>query len=169
MSQARAAALAVQREHDEQAALIRWADLISRCRVDGQGPYPELAYLFAIPNGGWRLKRVAAQMKREGAKAGVPDLCLPVAVLRASPRVRHARTSVAYGALWIEMKTATGSATKVQRAWRDFLISHGQAYALCRSAEEGKQTLLDYLAGRLSDRFGESLTSTPTPSSPKRP
>ena len=140
---------AVQREHDEQAALIRWADRISRCRVDGQGPFPELAFLFAIPNGGWRLRHVAAQMKREGVRAGVPDLCLPV----ASPAVRCAETSregfagFTYGTLWIEMKTATGRLSKVQQTWRDFLTSHGQAHVLCRSAEEGRRALICYLAG----------------------
>ena len=110
MSKARAVMEAVQREHDEQAALIRWADLVSRCRVNGQGPFPELAYLFAIGGGGWRIRHVAAQMRREGVRAGVPDLCLPVQIRRAAADAMG-RGLRCYGALWIEMKTATDRPT----------------------------------------------------------
>ena len=59
-------------EHDEQAALFEWATWhTSQC--------PELGLLFAIPNGGHRHPVVAARLKAEGVRAGVPDICLPVA------------------------------------------------------------------------------------------
>ena len=44
-----------------------------------EAQWPELRWLFAVPNGGWRAKRTAAAMKAEGAKPGVPDYLLPVA------------------------------------------------------------------------------------------
>lgn len=131
----------LRREHDEQAALVQWAALAARHAVDGMEPVPALAGLFAIPNGGHRHEAVAAAMKREGVKAGVPDLCLPVAV-------RHARTGRVYGALWIEMKTTTGRLSRPQQVWRRFLTGHGQAYALCRSFEEARTVILAYLSGR---------------------
>ena len=59
-------------EHIEQALLFKWATFSS-------GKYPELEYMFAIPNGGYRHYRTAADLKSEGVKSGVPDIMLPVA------------------------------------------------------------------------------------------
>ena len=73
-----------QREDLEQAALISWAEAYERI-------YPELALLYHIPNGGKRDRIVAAKLKAQGVKPGVPDLCLPV------PRGK-------YHGLYIEMK-----------------------------------------------------------------
>lgn len=41
--------------------------------------YPELKFLAAVPNGGYRHKATAEAMKRQGVKKGVPDTFLPVA------------------------------------------------------------------------------------------
>ena len=58
-------------EGAEQRALFAWAKLNERS-------HPELALLHAIPNGGKRNPREAANLKAQGVKAGVPDICLPV-------------------------------------------------------------------------------------------
>ncbi|MGL5474235.1 MAG: VRR-NUC domain-containing protein [Citrobacter braakii] len=58
-------------EHEEQAQLIR------HCK-EHEAQYPELALIHAVPNGGARHPAVAAKLKAEGVKAGVPDLFLPV-------------------------------------------------------------------------------------------
>ena len=39
--------------------------------------YPELRWLFHVPNGGSRNKQEAVKFKQMGVKAGVSDLCLP--------------------------------------------------------------------------------------------
>jgi hypothetical protein len=60
----------VDREGLEQAALM--AELRARL--------PEVADLiFHVPNGGHRVKAVAAKLKAQGVKAGIPDLVLPMA------------------------------------------------------------------------------------------
>ena len=60
----------VDREGLEQAALM--AEL--RLRM------PEVADLiYHVPNGGHRVKSVAAKLKAQGVKAGIPDLVLPMA------------------------------------------------------------------------------------------
>lgn len=60
----------VDREGLEQAALM--AELRARM--------PEVADLiFHVPNGGHRVKAVAAKLKAQGVKAGIPDLVLPMA------------------------------------------------------------------------------------------
>lgn len=108
-----------------QAQVIRWANLQA-------GVYPELSRLFHVPNGGQRHAVVAAKLKGQGVKAGVPDLFLPV------PRYgRHG--------LWIEMKTATGALSKAQKDWRAFLDAVGYRVEVCRSFDEARAVLLDYL------------------------
>ncbi|MCK8688303.1 VRR-NUC domain-containing protein [Pseudomonas umsongensis] len=60
----------VDREGQEQAALM--TEL--RIRL------PEVADLiYHVPNGGHRVKAVAAKLKAQGVKAGIPDLVLPMA------------------------------------------------------------------------------------------
>jgi len=60
----------VDREGQEQAALM--TEL--RIRL------PEVADLiYHVPNGGHRIKAVAAKLKAQGVKAGIPDLVLPMA------------------------------------------------------------------------------------------
>ena len=75
-------------EGAEQATLMDWAALMA-------GRWPELQLLFHVPNGGARGKAEAARMKRQGVKAGVPDLMLPVA-------------RGGYHGLFLEMKAALG-------------------------------------------------------------
>ena len=53
-------------EADEQRVVVEWCDWM---RIP----------VFHIPNGGSRHKAEAARLKVQGVKAGVPDLCIPVA------------------------------------------------------------------------------------------
>jgi len=61
-----------QQEHNEQVAVFAWARW-------AEAQYPELALLFAVPNGGARNKVTAARLKAEGVKRGVLDIWFPVA------------------------------------------------------------------------------------------
>jgi len=112
-------------EHAEQAALFRWASF-ARVR------HPELALLFAVPNGGHRHKAVAAKLKAEGVKSGVPDICLPVA------------RDGCHG-LFIEMKTATGRPSKLQRRWLDLLRAQGYHAEVCHGWMAARAVLETYL------------------------
>ena len=50
-------------EHLVQKAIAQYLDMRGVC-------------WFAVPNGGQRNKIVAAKLKAEGVKAGVPDICI---------------------------------------------------------------------------------------------
>jgi hypothetical protein len=52
-----------QHEHEVQKAIAQYLDMRGVC-------------WFAVPNGGQRNKIVAAKLKSEGVKAGVPDICI---------------------------------------------------------------------------------------------
>lgn len=120
-------------EHQHQVALFEWAAIAEQ-------QYPELALMFAIPNGGARSKRTGAMLKREGVRAGVPDICLPVA--------RHG-----CNALFIEMKSPTGKLSTEQRAWLRDLDSAGNSAVMCRGWQEARQVIEAYLS--TENRTGE--------------
>lgn len=113
-------------EHEEQKALIEWSAWMSNAR-------PELSLMFAVPNGGDRHPAVAAKLKAEGVKAGVPDIFLPV------PRN-------GYHGLFIELKRAKGGRpTIAQKQWIEDLTTQGYRAEICHGAEQAISTILDYL------------------------
>lgn len=122
------------REDQEQAKLIRWAEL-------QENVIPELEMLYAIPNGGGRTKATAGILKATGTKKGVPDLCL------AAPMD-------GYHGLYIELKTpatlnsAAGRTSPDQRKWLQRLNARGYQATVCYGFEEAKTAMLHYL-GRL--------------------
>lgn len=123
-------------EHDEQAAVINWAQLMA-------GQYPELDLLYAIPNGaglrhsvknGRRYSPEAQKLKAEGMRPGVPDLCLPVA-------------RKGWHGLYIEMKYKKNKPSAAQEAYLNRLTEQNYLAVVCWSAEETIETLVDYLTG----------------------
>ena len=115
----------VPTEHEEQVALFQWAEA-------NEAQYAELALLFAVPNGGYRPMATAAQLKAEGVRAGVPDVCLPVARGR-------------FHSLWIEMKRKPNTTSDAQRAWLDALRRYGHCAVVCWSANEAINSIISYL------------------------
>jgi len=125
----------VEREHAEQVALVTWAKFES-------GRVPELALLFAIPNGGKRGKAIAGKLRAEGVKAGVPDLCLPVA--RGQ-----------YHGMFIELKAKGGRLAETQRDWLRALSGQNYYACICVGWEEAKKMIETYL--RYGPPLGEGV------------
>lgn len=113
-------------EHVEQARVVSWARMQAR-------RHPELAGLFAIPNGSYKTARSAAQFKAEGLKPGVPDLML-------------AWPAGAHNGLFLEMKRVRGgTVSKEQREWLQRLTASGYRAEVCRGADEAIRLLREYL------------------------
>lgn len=110
-------------EHDLQCACVNWFNLA----------HPNMRLnLFAVPNGGRRDKTTGARLKAEGVRPGVTDLILL--------KQRHG-----YGALLIEMKTAKGVLSQLQRIWRDHITKDGYKHVVCRSVQDFIREINDYL------------------------
>lgn len=118
----------VQHEGNEQEALFSWAAL-ARCR------FPELDLLYHIPNGGSRNRLEAANLRRQGVKSGVPDLCLPVA-------------RGGYHGLYIEMKYGKNKTSENQNKWLEALRAQNYAAAVCYGWQEAQQVIINYLERR---------------------
>lgn len=116
---------AVPHEASEQEALFRWAAFV-------RGRFPEIDLLYHIPNGGSRNRIEAANLKRQGVKAGVPDLCLPVA--RGN-----------FHGLYIEMKYGKNKTSEKQNEWLSALEKQGYAAAVCYGWQEAQELITKYL------------------------
>lgn len=115
-------------ESIEQICLFRWAAYSS-------GAMPELKFLYHIPNGGKRDIATAKKLKAEGVKAGVPDICLPVARGK-------------YHGLYIELKVGKNKTTENQDMWLEALNKNGYYTDVCYGWEEASKVITDYLKER---------------------
>ena len=114
------------KEHEEQVVFMQWCHLQEK-------KFPELKLMFAIPNGGQRSITTASKLKKEGVKAGVPDLHLPVA--RGE-----------YNSLFIEMKAGKNKATAHQLKMMELLSDAGNLCVICYGAKEAIQATQSYLS-----------------------
>ena len=112
-------------EGQHQEALFDWANhLIYK--------YPELKYLYHIPNGGKRDARTAIILKREGVKAGIPDICLPV-------------SRKGYHGLYIELKVGKNKPTEKQKKWIEILNQQGYFATWCTGWTDAAKIIQAYL------------------------
>lgn len=117
------------KESLEQETLIKWAD-----SLPVQGGFLG-DYLFSIPNGGSRNVIEARNLKRQGVRAGVPDLMLAV------PKNGKA-------GLFIEMKRADKSVSRVspaQKIWHERLSRMGYEVKIAYGCKEAVDIILEYL------------------------
>lgn len=112
-------------EHDEQAALFRLIDTYA-------AQYPALLNVAAVPNGGHRRPAVAARLKAEGVKRGVPDCGIFIA-------------RQGYHGLFIEMKTAIGVVKPEQKVWHERLRAEGYRVEVCRGWVAAWNVICEYL------------------------
>lgn len=124
---------AVPTEHQEQAALFKWAEL-------SVGKYPDLEWLYAIPNfpghvGGFTARiNAGRRAKAEGRKKGYPDIGLDLA--RGD-----------YVGLRIEMKRVKGGSLDLeQKRWHERLRANGIRVEVCKGWEAARDVLVDYLS-----------------------
>ena len=110
-----------------QAAVMEWVNVI------GIQKYHELELLYHIPNGGKRNKLIAVQLKKEGVKAGVLDLHLPVA-------------RGGYHSLYIEMKIKPNKLTTKQATFKKLAEDQGNRCEVCYSMNEAIAMLQEYLS-----------------------
>ena len=114
-----------QLESLAQRALFDWAR-------KHEARYPELRWLYAVPNGGLRSKATAGRLKAEGVKAGVPDIALDIA-------------RKGYHGLRIELKIPPNTPSIEQIDWSHELTQQGYYVRLCTSWREAWNTLMTYL------------------------
>ena len=112
-------------EQSHQKAIFCWAAL-------NFNKYPQLKFMYHIPNGGFRNVREAANLKAAGVRAGVPDIHLPAKCGQ-------------YGGLFIELKVKVGKTSPEQDIWLAYLNSNGYYATVCHGWQEAVSVIENYL------------------------
>lgn len=116
----------IDREGLEQAALM--AELCVRMPVVAD-------LIYHVPNGGHRVKAVAAKLKSQGVKAGIPDLVLPMA-------------RGGYFGLYIEFKATPPNAAPISAEQHERirkLNAQGYLAVVCRGHFDTMEQIRAYL------------------------
>lgn len=128
--------LARDSEHSQQVALFVWAALEIKT-------YPQLKWLYAVPNGFFASSGQKGKMKAEGLKDGVPDIVFPY------PKWGENK----YAGLYIEMKREiyrhrqNGGCSEDQMTWLAYLNEVGYKAVVCYGWEEARDQIIGYLNG----------------------
>jgi len=114
-------------EHSHQAALF--CQLANHIHI-----WPELAWVFAIPNGGMRSKTEAVRLKAEGVKSGVSDIFGPI------PRA-------GYHGFFVEMKKPgmLKNESDNQKAFGAYATSAGYIYKVFDHWLDAWEFIVEYL------------------------
>ena len=121
-------AVTVPTEEEEQITLFEWAGRMNYT-------YPDLRWLYHVPNGGSRGKAEAGRFKAMGVRKGVPDVALDI------PR------GGLHG-LRIEMKRRDGGKlSDAQREWIDHYNAIGYRAVVCHGWQEAAKVIEEYLKG----------------------
>ena len=111
-----------------QIALIEWSQL-----PETLAKYPQLEWLFAVPNGGARSLKTASLLKQTGVKKGVFDLLLLCPAWD-------------YHGLCIELKYKKGKPTAEQLKFLTHHEKSGYRCVVCWSWIDAKQEIINYLS-----------------------
>lgn len=87
---------------------------------------------FHIPNEAKRGPKAQAEFKRLGGKAGVPDLCIPIA-------------RGGYHGLFVEMKYGRNKPTEAQLRWLSVLERQGYMATVCWGSGDAIDVIEAYL------------------------
>lgn len=147
-------------EHSQQAALFVWANCAkmwgfsAAAREESYASaipassrhlwaVPELEWLHAIPNGGERSASVAASMKAEGVKRGVPDIFWPLTSRLLATNVIDQPFGI-YPGLYIEMKVGNNKLSEYQNSFFDHAVRQGYEVVCCYSWTEAASAIINY-------------------------
>ena len=115
-------------EAQEQTALFQWAAYMKNY-------YPELELMHHVANGGSRNIVEAHNLRLQGVKPGIPDICLPCA-----RKGRHG--------LYIELKRQKNGRVSIeQKKMLVTLREQGYEAVVCYGWEDAKKVILEYLEG----------------------
>ena len=111
--------------------------------------YPMLKAIYHIPNEGKRSKAAGAEMKRQGMKSGVSDICLPCA-------------SSGYSNLYVELKVGTTKVSDAQREFVNAINEFGGKAVIVYGSDNAIQVIEAYIKGNIDELAIKDNTYPPT-------
>lgn len=125
-------------EHGAQAAIFCWAN-------QNLDKYPQLKYLFAVPNGFYGSAAQKGKMKAEGLKNGVPDIMLLYRKRALIAGINDGHHYELFSGLVIELKVKKNVPSKDQLDWLAFLKQQGYQCWICYGWLEARDKIVEYL------------------------
>lgn len=116
-------------EGQAQAAVFSWARW-------QQSKHPALKSMYHAANEGRRSRSAGADLKRQGMKPGVSDICLPYA-------------AGGYNNLYIELKVGNNKASDAQLAFIDAINEIGGKALVVYGADNAIEVIAAYLEERI--------------------
>jgi hypothetical protein len=116
-----------------QRSAVQYLDALERT-----GKIRYMANYVNIPRGDEWAAKQGANNKRLGVRPGFPDLTIYIPGYGPMP---HGNCQTVY----IELKSKTGTLSKKQKDWRDWLQTAGFECFLCRSLDEVKKVIEEVL------------------------
>lgn len=104
---------------------------------------PRLKWIYAVPNGNARSWSVGAQLKLEGVKKGISDICLPF-----SGVIDHIGKAGAY----IEMKSESGVVSPEQKEFLEFVKTENYATLVAFHYDPALDFIEEYCGIKLRGR-----------------
>lgn len=120
---------AKETEAQAQAAVFDWARW-------QQSKHPALKSMYHAANEGKRSRVAGANLKRQGMKPGVSDICLPYA-------------AGGFNNLYIELKVGSNKATEEQLSFIDTINGIGGRAVIVYGSEATIEVITAYLEGRI--------------------
>lgn len=111
-------------EHKLQVSIAKW--------LDWTQDFP----FFAIPNGGLRNIKVAAQLKAEGVKAGVADMFWMI-------------SNDKWDGLFVEVKIKGNYQQPSQKEFEALCLKNGYYYAVVRSIEDCEELINQFKTNQI--------------------
>lgn len=110
---------------------------------------PRLKWIYAVPNGNYRSWKIGAELKLEGVKKGISDICLPF-----SGAISRPLTSIVdnYVGAYIEMKSESGAATPEQKEFLAFVKSENYASLIAFHFDPALDFIEEYCGIKLRGR-----------------
>lgn len=108
-------------EAEHQEKIFSWAQFV-----------PQLRWMFAVPNGGYRRPLEALRFKRQGVKSGVSDIFLPLA-------------KGGFHGLFIELKVGKNKPTRNQSSFAEDMRAEGYKCEICYGSDEAIKTINEYI------------------------
>lgn len=116
-------------EDQAQAAIFDWAKW-------QREKYPALKAMYHAANEGKRSRIAGANLKRQGMKPGVSDICLPYAAGK-------------YNNLYIELKVGSNKASDTQLTFIDTINEIGGKALVVYGADSAIEVITAYLEGKI--------------------
>jgi hypothetical protein len=111
---------------------------------------PRLKWIYAVPNGNYRSWKIGAELKLEGVKKGISDICIPFPGNLLEDEFPSQKQE--YPGAYIEMKSESGAVSPEQNEFLQFVAGQGFATLVAFHYDPALDFIEEYCGIKLRGR-----------------